>query len=77
MQPITPPRVKKFFNYWNPKPGAATIFYGKANDPDVASSLQHGVSTKSSNSVSICCNVAIFLVFFPNHCFKIIFFLHF
>ncbi|XP_055512413.1 EF-hand domain-containing family member B [Leucoraja erinacea] len=51
-RPITPPRVKKFFNYWNPKPGAATIFYGKANDPDVASSLQHGVSTKSSNSVA-------------------------
>ncbi|XP_032906893.1 EF-hand domain-containing family member B isoform X2 [Amblyraja radiata] len=51
-RPFTPPRVKKFFNYWNPKPGAATIFYGKANDPDVASSLQHGVSTKSSHSVA-------------------------
>ncbi|XP_078284009.1 EF-hand domain-containing family member B [Rhinoraja longicauda] len=51
-RPITPPTVKKFFNCRNPKPGAATIFYGKANDPDVASLLQHGVSSKFSHTVA-------------------------
>ncbi|XP_072108113.1 EF-hand domain-containing family member B isoform X1 [Mobula birostris] len=51
-RPITPPTVKKFSNCRNPKPGAATIFYGKANDPDMASLLQHGVSSKSSHSVA-------------------------
>ncbi|XP_051872578.1 EF-hand domain-containing family member B [Pristis pectinata] len=51
-RPITPPTVKKFFNSRNPKPGAATIFYGKANDPDIASLLQHGVSSKPSHSVA-------------------------
>ncbi|XP_072910541.1 EF-hand domain-containing family member B isoform X2 [Hemitrygon akajei] len=51
-RPITPPTVKKFSSCRNPKPGTATIFYGKANDPDVASLLQHGVSSKSSHSVA-------------------------
>ncbi|XP_069769318.1 EF-hand domain-containing family member B isoform X2 [Narcine bancroftii] len=51
-RPITPPRVKKFFNSRNPNPGTATTFYGKANDPDIASLLQHGVSSKPSHSVA-------------------------
>ncbi|KAI3361356.1 hypothetical protein L3Q82_013534 [Scortum barcoo] len=47
-KPITPPVVRKFRNSIQPEPGAIRVHQGKANDPDVASTLVHGVSTKSS-----------------------------
>uniref|UniRef100_UPI00398EBD57 EF-hand domain-containing family member B isoform X2 n=1 Tax=Pristiophorus japonicus TaxID=55135 RepID=UPI00398EBD57 len=51
-RPVTPPVLKKFLNNSNPKPGAATIFHGKADDPDIASLLQHGLPSKPSHSVA-------------------------
>ncbi|XP_067854869.1 EF-hand domain-containing family member B [Heptranchias perlo] len=51
-RPVTPPVVKKFLNSSNPKAGAATIFHGKAGDPDIAPLLQHGIPSKVSNSVA-------------------------
>ncbi|XP_067907555.1 EF-hand domain-containing family member B [Heterodontus francisci] len=51
-RPVTPPMVKKFLNCDNPKPGTATVFYGKADDPDIASQLQHGLPSKVSPSVA-------------------------
>uniref|UniRef100_A0A667X6Z5 EF-hand domain family, member B n=1 Tax=Myripristis murdjan TaxID=586833 RepID=A0A667X6Z5_9TELE len=48
----TPPVIRKFLNDTRPEPGAIRVLRGKADDPDVASSLVHGVSTKSSLSVS-------------------------
>ncbi|KAG8009806.1 EF-hand domain-containing family member B [Nibea albiflora] len=44
----TPPVVRKFRNSHQPEPGAVRVHNGKANDPDVASTLVHGISTKSS-----------------------------
>ncbi|CAG6013818.1 unnamed protein product [Menidia menidia] len=46
--PPTPPEVRKFRNCNQPEPGAVRVHRGKANDPEVASSLVHGISTKSS-----------------------------
>ncbi|KAM5157314.1 EF-hand domain-containing family member B [Mantella aurantiaca] len=46
----TPPVVQKFLNTRRSKPGARTVFYGKANDPDVENYIVHGVSTHSSLS---------------------------
>ncbi|KAM7382980.1 hypothetical protein PAMP_002670 [Pampus punctatissimus] len=46
--PPTPPVVRKFRNSIQPEPGTIRVHQGKANDPDVASSLVHGISTKSS-----------------------------
>ncbi|XP_042280325.1 EF-hand domain-containing family member B [Thunnus maccoyii] len=46
--PPTPPVVRKFRNSTQPEPGAIRVHQGKANDPDVAGTLVHGVSTKSS-----------------------------
>lgn len=43
--------VKKFFNSLQPQPGAVRVHHGKANDPDVASSLVHGLTTKLSLTV--------------------------
>lgn len=51
-QPPTPPLVRKFRSSTQPEPGAIRVHQGKANDPDVASSLVHGISTKSSLTVS-------------------------
>uniref|UniRef100_A0A3Q3E9P9 EF-hand domain family member B n=1 Tax=Labrus bergylta TaxID=56723 RepID=A0A3Q3E9P9_9LABR len=51
-QPPTPPVVRKFRNSTQPKPGAIRVHQGKANDPDVASTLVHGISTKSCLSGS-------------------------
>eukprot|EP00064_Thunnus_orientalis_P010591 superscaffoldBa00001452_g10617 len=50
--PPTPPVVRKFRNSTQPEPGAIRVHQGKANDPDVAGTLVHGVSTKSSLAVS-------------------------
>ncbi|XP_039973990.1 EF-hand domain-containing family member B [Xiphias gladius] len=47
-RPSTPPVVRKFRNSIQPEPGAIRVHRGKANDPDVASSLVHGISNKSS-----------------------------
>uniref|UniRef100_A0A8D0G8J2 EF-hand domain family member B n=1 Tax=Sphenodon punctatus TaxID=8508 RepID=A0A8D0G8J2_SPHPU len=48
LQPITPPVVKKFLNTTSPAPGAERIFYGRANDPDIASYLTHGICSRPS-----------------------------
>ncbi|XP_049323534.1 EF-hand domain-containing family member B [Astyanax mexicanus] len=47
-RPVTPPMVKKFLSSNRPEPGAIRVFVGRANDPDIASSLVHGISTRSS-----------------------------
>ncbi|XP_045899984.1 EF-hand domain-containing family member B isoform X2 [Micropterus dolomieu] len=47
-RPPTPLVVRKFRNSNQPEPGAIRVHPGKANDPDVASTLVHGISTKSS-----------------------------
>ncbi|MED6286438.1 hypothetical protein CHARACLAT_005980 [Characodon lateralis] len=46
----TPPVLWKFCSGTRPEPGAIRVPRGKANDPDVASTLIHGTSTKSSLS---------------------------
>ncbi|XP_072548550.1 EF-hand domain-containing family member B [Salminus brasiliensis] len=47
-RPTTPPVVRKFLNSTRPEAGVIRVFFGKANDPDIASSLVHGISTRSS-----------------------------
>ncbi|XP_035527590.1 EF-hand domain-containing family member B [Morone saxatilis] len=47
-RPPTPPVVRKYRNSIQPEPGAIRVHQGKANDPDVASTLVHGIRTKSS-----------------------------
>ncbi|NXQ94751.1 EFHB protein, partial [Sagittarius serpentarius] len=44
-RPITPTTVRKFRNTTNPAPGVERIFYGRADDPDVAAHLTHGIET--------------------------------
>ncbi|XP_013907187.1 PREDICTED: EF-hand domain-containing family member B [Thamnophis sirtalis] len=44
-KPITPPVVQKFRNTSNPPTGKERVFYGRANDPDIASYLTHGITT--------------------------------
>ncbi|XP_006821422.1 EF-hand domain-containing family member B-like [Saccoglossus kowalevskii] len=56
VRPPTPDVVKKFKNFFEPDAGAARLFYGKANDPDIASTLVHGVTSKDSNSAGDLCN---------------------
>ncbi|XP_028985621.1 EF-hand domain-containing family member B isoform X2 [Betta splendens] len=46
--PLSPPAVRKFHGSSQPDPGTIRVHHGKANDPDVASTLVHGISTKSS-----------------------------
>ncbi|XP_068426465.1 EF-hand domain-containing family member B [Clinocottus analis] len=46
-RPVTPPGVRRFRNSIQPEPGAIRVHQGKANDPNVASTLVHGVNTKS------------------------------
>ncbi|XP_010014793.1 PREDICTED: EF-hand domain-containing family member B, partial [Nestor notabilis] len=50
--PITPPTVRKFRNTTNPAPGVERIFYGRADDPDIASHLTHGIESPPSHSVA-------------------------
>ncbi|XP_029361019.1 EF-hand domain-containing family member B [Echeneis naucrates] len=47
-KPSTPLTVRKFRNSIHPEPGAIRVHPGRANDPDVATTLVHGVRTKSS-----------------------------
>ncbi|XP_038595960.1 EF-hand domain-containing family member B [Tachyglossus aculeatus] len=44
---ITPPVVRKFLNTSNPPPGAERVFYGRANDPNIAAQLTHGKRNSS------------------------------
>ncbi|XP_048210730.1 EF-hand domain-containing family member B [Perognathus longimembris pacificus] len=43
---ITPPEAKKYFNFRYPPPGEERIFYGRANDPQIAPYLTHGIRSK-------------------------------
>uniref|UniRef100_A0A8C6WIK7 EFHB C-terminal EF-hand domain-containing protein n=1 Tax=Neogobius melanostomus TaxID=47308 RepID=A0A8C6WIK7_9GOBI len=47
--PQTPPEVRRFRLSQQPEPGAIRVHHGKARDPDLASTLVHGVGTKSSS----------------------------
>ncbi|XP_072316900.1 EF-hand domain-containing family member B [Eucyclogobius newberryi] len=51
-KPQTPPEVRKFRHSNQPEAGEIRVHHGKARDPDVASTLVHGVSTKASLSSS-------------------------
>ncbi|KAM9387484.1 EF-hand domain-containing family member B [Phaethornis superciliosus] len=51
-RPITPNTVRKFRNTTNPAPGVKRIFYGRADDPDIASHLTHGRESSSTQSVA-------------------------
>lgn len=44
----TPDQVKKFRNFTQPEPQVRRVFYGKALDPDIASTVCHGVQTSDS-----------------------------
>ncbi|XP_071502668.1 EF-hand domain-containing family member B-like [Diadema antillarum] len=44
----TPPIVKKFRNMTQPEPQVKRVFWGKAGDPDTASTISHGVETSGS-----------------------------
>ncbi|KAM9023154.1 LOW QUALITY PROTEIN: EF-hand domain-containing family member B [Ara ararauna] len=48
----TPPTVRKFRNTTNPAPGVERIFYGRADDPDIASHLKHGIESPPSHSAA-------------------------
>ncbi|NXF39721.1 EFHB protein, partial [Nyctibius bracteatus] len=47
-RPVTPTTVRKFRNTTNPAPGVERIFYGRADDPDIAADLTHGIESRSS-----------------------------
>ncbi|XP_041650213.1 EF-hand domain-containing family member B [Cheilinus undulatus] len=49
-RPPTPPVVRKFRNSTQPEPGVIRVHRGKATDPDVASTLIHGIKTKSTHN---------------------------
>ncbi|XP_037985473.1 EF-hand domain-containing family member B isoform X1 [Motacilla alba alba] len=51
-RPVTPTAVRKFRNTTDPAPGAKIIFYGSADDPDVASHLTHGIKSTSEFTVA-------------------------
>ncbi|XP_076413643.1 EF-hand domain-containing family member B [Peromyscus maniculatus bairdii] len=53
---ITPPEAKKYFNFRYPPPGAERVFYGRANDPQIAPYLTHGIRSKISLPVSTLVN---------------------
>ncbi|XP_025020964.1 EF-hand domain-containing family member B [Python bivittatus] len=55
-RPVTPPVVKKFRNTSNPPTGRERVFYGRANDPDIASYLTHGIKSITSENVSLLAN---------------------
>ncbi|NWX33848.1 EFHB protein, partial [Notiomystis cincta] len=50
--PATPSVVRKFRNTTDPAPGAKIIFYGTADDPDVATHLTHGIKSSSKLTVA-------------------------
>ncbi|KAL4677706.1 hypothetical protein H8959_020380 [Pygathrix nigripes] len=45
---ITPPAAKKYFNFRYPPAGVERVFYGRANDPQIAPCLTHGIRSKIS-----------------------------
>jgi len=47
-RPMRPETVRKFRGTTQPEAGQERVFYGRANDPDIASQILHGVSTKTS-----------------------------
>ncbi|NXX83725.1 EFHB protein, partial [Urocolius indicus] len=51
-RPITPTTVRKFRNTTNPAPGVERIFYGRADDPDIASHMTHGIETRFLHSAA-------------------------
>ncbi|NXQ10852.1 EFHB protein, partial [Peucedramus taeniatus] len=51
-RPVTPTTVRKFRNTTDPAPGAKVIFYGSADDPDVATDLTHGIKSTSKLTVA-------------------------
>ncbi|XP_023774992.1 EF-hand domain-containing family member B isoform X2 [Cyanistes caeruleus] len=51
-RPVTPTVVRKFRNTTDPAPGAKVIFYGAADDPDVATHLTHGIKSSSKLTVA-------------------------
>ncbi|XP_018765316.2 EF-hand domain-containing family member B [Serinus canaria] len=51
-RPVTPTAVRKFRNTTNPAPGAKIIFYGTADDPDVATHLTHGIKSTAQFTVA-------------------------
>ncbi|NXI43019.1 EFHB protein, partial [Galbula dea] len=51
-RPLTPAIVRKFRNTTNPAPGVKRIFYGRADDPDIAAELAHGIVSHSSPSAA-------------------------
>ncbi|NXT31022.1 EFHB protein, partial [Pelecanoides urinatrix] len=51
-RPITPTTVRKFRNTTNPAPGVERVFYGRADDPDIAPHLTHGIESRSSLSAA-------------------------
>ncbi|XP_039925437.1 EF-hand domain-containing family member B [Hirundo rustica] len=51
-RPVTPTVVRKFRNTTDPAPGAKIIFYGRADDPDVATHLTHGIKSSSKLTVA-------------------------
>ncbi|XP_006859240.1 PREDICTED: EF-hand domain-containing family member B [Chrysochloris asiatica] len=53
---ITPPEAKKFFNFRYPPAGVERVFYGRANDPQIAPNLTHGITSTSSISASTLIN---------------------
>ncbi|XP_076593004.1 EF-hand domain-containing family member B [Chaetodon auriga] len=48
--PPTPPVVRKFRSSIQPELGVVRVHQGKADDPDVAGTLVHGISTKTSHT---------------------------
>ncbi|KFP78324.1 EF-hand domain-containing family member B, partial [Apaloderma vittatum] len=50
--PVTPATVQKFRNTTNPAPGVERIFYGRADDPDTAAHLTHGIKSRPSPSAA-------------------------
>ncbi|XP_055426004.1 EF-hand domain-containing family member B [Bubalus kerabau] len=53
---MTPPEAKKFFNFRYPPAGAERVFYGRANDPQIAPSLTHGIRSKISIPAKVLIN---------------------
>ncbi|XP_025933931.1 EF-hand domain-containing family member B [Apteryx rowi] len=55
-RPITPIIVRKFRNTINPAPGVERVFYGRADDPDIAAHLTHGFGSRSSLATALLIN---------------------
>ncbi|XP_038848618.1 EF-hand domain-containing family member B-like [Salvelinus namaycush] len=56
LKPQTPPVVRTFLNTTCPGAGTIRVFHGKANDPDIASTLVHGESSQASISGGLVIN---------------------